>query len=108
MSLRELDIGPPDAFPKLMRFEVEEELTYSGAMPIWRINLGRTVEEAIERKRRAWIIAKQLGQVSRSSMHSCQHLGDLVFRRDLLLFFLEEGCQPPRMMLSVVKGLPKF
>ena len=114
MSLRELDIGPPDAFPKLMRFEVEEELTYSGAMPRrawssqWRINLGGTVERAIERNRQAWIIAKQLGQVSRSSKHGCQHLGDVGFRRDLLLFFLEEGCQPPPQMLHILKGLPNL
>ena len=114
MSSRELDIGPPDAFPKLMRFEVEEELTYSGAMPRrawssqWRINLGGTVERAIERNRQAWIIAKQLGQVSRSSMHGCRHLGDVGFRRDLLLFFLEEGCQPPPQLLHILKGLPNL
>ena len=114
MSLRELDIGPPDAFPKLMRFEVEEELTYSGAMPRrawssqWRINLDGTVERAIERNRQAWIIAKQLGQASRSSMHGCRHLGDVGFRRDLLLFFLEEGCQPPPQLLHILKGLPNL
>jgi len=114
MSLRELDIGPPDAFPKLMRFEVEEKLTYSGAMPRrswssqWRINLDETVERAIERNRQAWSIAKQLGQVSRSSMHGCRHLGDVGFRRDLLLFFLEEGCQPPPQLLHILKGLPNL
>ena len=117
MSLRELDIGPPDAFPKLMRFEVEEELTADepGAdMPRrawssqWRINLDGTVERAIERNRQAWIIAKQLGQVSRSSMHGCRHLGDVGFRRDLLLFFLEEGCQPPPQLLHILKGLPNL
>ena len=35
------------------------------------------------------------------------HFGDIEFRRQLLLFFLQEGCQPPRMMLYVAKGLPK-
>ena len=108
MYLRELDIGPFDALPLPGRFEVEGELAYSGAMPIWQVDLGETVTEAIERNRRAWIVAKRLGQVSRSSMHGCQHLGDIVFRRQLLLFFLEEGCQPPRMMLSVAKGVPKY
>ena len=106
MCLRELDIGPFDALPLPGRFEVEGELAYSGAMPIWQVDLGAPVTEAIERNRRAWILAKRLGQVSRSSMHGCQHLGDIVFRRQLLLFFLKEGCQPPPQMLHILKGLP--
>ena len=76
--------------------------------PFWQVDLGATVKEALERNRQAWIIAKQLGQVSRSSMHGCRHLGDVGFRRDLLLFFLEEGCQPPPQMLHILKGLPNL
>ena len=107
MCLRELEIGPLDALPLPARFEVEGALAYSGAMPIWQVDLGETVTEAIERICRAWIVAKRLGQVSRSSMHGCRHLGDVGFRRDLLLFFLEEGCQPPPQLLHILKGLPK-
>ena len=91
MCLRKLDIGPLDHFwPKH-----------------WKVDLGATVTEAIQRNRQAFAVAEALGRVSRSSMHCYPHLGDIGFRRQLLLFFLQEGCQPPRMMLYVAKGLPK-
>ena len=72
----------------------------------YQMDLGPAVKKAIERNHGAWIIAKQLGRVSRTGMHGCQHLGDLLFRRDLLLFFMEKGCQPPPQMLHILKGLP--
>ncbi|MDP7403757.1 MAG: hypothetical protein QF916_10295, partial [Gammaproteobacteria bacterium] len=75
--------------------------------PCSRVYLGGTVAEAIERNKRAWIVAKHLGQLNRSSMHGCQNLGDIVFRRQILLFFLQKGCQaPPRQMLHIAQGLP--
>ena len=73
-----------------------------------RVDLGKTVAKAIERNRQAFAVAEALGRVSRSSMLCYPHFGDIEFRRQLLLFFLEEGCQPPRMMLSVAKGVPKY
>ena len=102
MCLRELDIGPLDALPVHMRFEDEGELAGSGAVP-----LGDTVGEAVDRNEQAWTVAKHLGQLNRASMDNCQHLGDVGFRHDLLLFFLEKGCQPPPQMFHILKGLPK-
>ena len=61
----------------------------------------------VDRNEQAWTVAKHLGQLNRASMDNCQHLGDVGFRRDLLLFFLEKGCQPPPQMLHILKGLPK-
>ena len=107
MCLRELEIGPLDALPVHMRFEVEGDLAYSGAMPIWQVDLGALVMAAIERNRQAFVVATRLGQVSRSSMHGSPHLGYVGFRRQLLHYFLEEGCQPPRQMLHIATGLPK-
>ena len=73
-----------------------------------RVRLGTTVTGAIERNEQAFVVAKALGQVSRSSMHGCPHLGDIGFRRQLLLFFLQKGCQAlPRQMLYIAEGLPK-
>ena len=74
--------------------------------PKW-VDLGKDVAAAIERNCQAFAVAEALGRVSRSSMLCYPHFGDIEFRRQLLLFFLEEGCQPPRMMLSVAKGLRK-
>ena len=92
MCLRKLDIGPLDHFwPKH-----------------WKVDLGATVTEAIQRNRQAFAVAEELGRVSRSCTLCYPDFGDIEFRRELLLFFLEEGCQPPRMMLSVAKGLPKY
>ena len=71
------------------------------------MDLGQTVTDALERNKRAWNVAKHLGQLNRSSMHGCQNLGDVVFRGQILLFFLQEGCQaPPRQMLYIARGLP--
>ena len=103
MCLRELDIGPLDALPVHMRFEDEGELPGSGAVP-----LGDTVGKAVDRNEQAWTVAKHLGQLKRASMDNCQHLGDVGFRHDLLLFFLEKGCQPPPQMLHILKGLPNL
>ena len=74
----------------------------------WQVDLGRTVNEAIKRNCQAFAVAEALGRVSRSSMLCYPNFGDIGFRRQLLLFFLQEGCQPPRMMLSVAKALPKY
>ena len=73
-----------------------------------RVDLGPTVAKAIERNRQAFAVAEELGRVSKSCTLCYPDFGDIEFRRELLLFFLEEGCQPPRMMLSVAKGLPKY
>ena len=73
----------------------------------FRVRLGATVTGAMERNEQAFVVAKALGQVSRSSMHGCPHLGDIGFRRQLLLFFLQKGCQAPPMMLYIAEGLPK-
>ena len=71
------------------------------------VNLGPTVTKAIERNKRAWIVAKHLGQLNRSSADPCQNLGDIVLRRLVLRFFLANGCQePPRQMLYIAGGLP--
>ena len=72
-----------------------------------QVDLGDTVSKAIKRNCQAFAVAEALGRVSKSSMLCYPHFGDIEFRRQLLLFFLEEGCQPPRMMLSVAKGLRK-
>ena len=70
------------------------------------MDLGQTVTDALERNKRAWIVAKHLGQLNRSSMHGCQNLGDVVFCGKILLFFVQEGCQaPPRQMLHIAQGL---
>ena len=75
--------------------------------PCWQVYLGGTVTEAIERNKRAWIVAKHLGQLNRSSTDGCQNLGDIVLRRLVLLFFLQKGCQvPPRQMVHIAGGLP--
>ena len=73
-----------------------------------RVDLGPTVAKAIERNRQAFAVAEELGRVSKSCTLCYPDFGDIEFRRELLLFFLAEGCQPPRMMLSVAKGLPKY
>ena len=75
---------------------------------IYPENLSPTIEQSIQRNCQAFAVAEALGRVSRGSMLCYPHFGDIEFRRELLLFFLEEGCQPPRMMLSVAKGLPKY
>ena len=124
MCLRKLHVGPFDIFdddndslasPRLLHDEggdrlpegfIEDELAWSGEF--WQVDLGATVTEAIERNCQAFAVAEALGRVSRSSMHCNSHLGGFAFRRQLLLFFLPEGCQPPRMMLYVAKGLPQY
>ena len=75
--------------------------------PFWQVDLGATVKEALERNRQAWIVAEALGQVSRRSTHCYPHFGDVAFRRQLLLLFLQKGSQPPSMMLYIADGLPK-
>ena len=84
--------------------DLDVRLTRSG---YWEVDLGPTVKKAIERNRGAWIVAKHLGQLNRSSMHGGLHFGDMGFRRQLLLFFLQKGCQAPPMMLYIAEGLPK-
>ena len=79
-----------------------------GGPPCWQVDLGDAVSKAIKRNCQAFAVAEALGRVSKSSMLCYPHFSDIEFRRQLLLFFLEEGCQPPRMMLSVAKGLPKY
>ena len=72
------------------------------------MDLGATVMAAIERNKQAWIVAQHLGQLNRSSLHDYQNLGDIVFRRQILVFFLQKGCKaPPRQMLHIAEGLPK-
>ena len=110
MCLRKLDIGPFDHLydeggDRLPEGFIQDELVWSREHG--QVDLGATVTEAIQRNRQAFAVAEALGRVSRSSMHCYPHLGDIGFRRQLLLFFLQEGCQPPRMMLYVAKGLPK-
>ena len=75
--------------------------------PDWSVPLGDTVGEALDRNEQAWTVAKHLGQLNRSSMDGCQHLGDIGFRRQILVFFLHKDCQaPPRQMLYIAGGLP--
>ena len=75
--------------------------------PVWPVPLGDTVGEAVDRNEQAWTVAKHLGQLNRSSMDGCQHLGDIGFRRQILVFFLHKDCQaPPRQMLHIAGGLP--
>ena len=75
--------------------------------PFWPVHLGKTVREAVDRNEQAWDVAKHLGQLNRSSMDGCQHLGDIGFRRQILVFFLHKDCQaPPRQMLHIAGGLP--
>ena len=75
--------------------------------PVWPVPLGDTVGEAVARNEQAWTVAKHLGQLNRSSMDGCQHLGDIGFRRQILVFFLHKDCQaPPRQMLHIAGGLP--
>ena len=72
-----------------------------------QVDLGPIVKKAIERNREAWIVAKYLGQLNRRGMHGCQNLGDILFRRQILLFFLQKECQVlPRQMLHIAGGLP--
>ena len=103
MCLRDVDITC--LMPVPLGDDAEDELFYSGAD--WQEDLGATVMEALERNRQAFVVATRLGQVSRSSMHGSPHLGYVGFRRQLLHYFLEEGCQPPRQMLHIATGLPK-
>ena len=71
------------------------------------MDLGQTVTDALERNKRAWNVAKHLGQLNRGSAGACQNLGDIVLRRLVLCFFLANGCQePPRQMLHIAGGLP--
>ena len=75
--------------------------------PVWPVPLGDTVGEAVARNEQAWTVAKHLGQLNRTSMDGCQHLGDIGFRRQILVFFLHKDCQaPPRQMLYIAGGLP--
>ena len=75
--------------------------------PVWPVPLGDTVGEAVARNEQAWTVAKHLGQLNRTSMDGCQHLGDIGFRRQILVFFLHKDCQaPPRQMLHIAGGLP--
>ena len=75
--------------------------------PVWPVPLGDTVGEAVDRNEQAWTVAKHLGQLNRTSMDGCQHLGDIGFRRQILVFFLHKDCQaPPRQMLHIAGGLP--
>ena len=104
MCLRKIHIAPFDNVSlQRARFLRDEE----GGPPCWQVDLGDTVSKAIKRNCQAFAVAEALGRVSKSSMLCYPHFGDIEFRRQLLLFFLEEGCQPPRMMLAVAKGLRK-
>ena len=111
MCLRDLDIGPFEG--EFIRTH-EGEFSVEGGSPElrewfvrWQHTPGALVTWAIERNRRAFIVATRLGQVCKSSMHCFPQLEDVAFRRQLLLFFLEEGCQPPPQMFHILKGLPK-
>ena len=104
MCLLKIHIAPFDNVSlQRARFLRDEE----GGPPCWQVDLGDTVSKAIKRNCQAFAVAEALGRVSKSSMLCYPHFGDIEFRRQLLLFFLEEGCQPPRMMLAVAKGLRK-
>ena len=113
MCLRDLHIQ--SVKPVLVPIDAEGELrdpfcelvVDEEGLPYWSVKLGATVTKAIDRNERAWIVAKHLGQLNRCSMEGCQHLGDIEFRRQILVFFLQEGCQaPPRQMLHIAGGLP--
>ena len=104
MCLRKIHIAPFDHVSlQRARFLRDEE----GGPPCWQVDLGDTVSKAIKRNCQAFAVAEALGRVSKSTMLCYPHFGDIAFRRQLLLFFLEEGCQPPWMMVSVAKGLRK-
>ena len=113
MCLRDLHIQnvkpvpvPIDAEGELRDPFWELEVDEKGNL-YWSVQLDETVTEAIDRNERAWIVAKHLGQLNRSSMDGCQHLGDIEFRRQILVFFLQKDCQaPPRQMLHIAGGLP--
>ena len=102
MCLRELDI-------RKVRPVAEDELEIDDSDdPTEPMDLGATVMAAIERNKQAWIVAQHLGQLNRSNLHDYQNLGDIVFRRQILMFFLQKGCKaPPRQMLHIAEGLPK-
>ena len=103
MCLRDVDITC--LMPVPLGDDAEDELFYFGAD--WQEDLGATVMEALERNRQAFVVAEALGQVSRRSTHCYPHFGDVAFRRQLLIFFLQKGSQPPSMMLYIADGLPK-
>ena len=103
MCLRDVDITC--VMPVPLGGDAEDELVCSGAD--WQVDLGATVMEALERNRQAFVVAEALGQVSRSGTHCYPHFGDVAFRRQLLLFFLQKGSKPPSMMLYIADGLPK-
>ena len=103
MCLRDVDITC--LMPVPLGDDAEDELFYFGAD--WQEDLGATVMEALERNRQAFVVAEALGQVSRRSTHCYPHFGDVAFRRQLLLFFLQKGSKPPSMMLYIADGLPK-
>ena len=106
MCLVRMDIRCVIAVPVEVDAEDLRRGTRRFRMRDWPLDLGETVTEAIERNRRAWSVAKQLGQVCKSSRHCFPRLEDIGFRGQLLLFFLEEGCQPPPQLLHILKGLP--
>ena len=104
MCLRNLDVRLAGEWNGQWR--VERSLAIEGTDGR-RVDLGPIVKKAIERNREAWIVAKHLGQLNRSGMHGCQNLGDILFRRQILLFFLQKECQVlPRQMLHIAGGLP--
>ena len=102
MCLRKLAFGTYDSWTGELRAEA------IGDLRIYPLKLRTTIEEAIQRNCQAFPVAEALGRVSRSSFLGYPHFGDIGFRRQLLLFFLTEGCRPPRMMLYVSKGLSKY
>ena len=104
MCLRNLDVRLAGAWNG--HWQVERSLAIGGTDGR-RVDLGPIVKKAIERNREAWIVAKHLGQLNRRGMHGCQNLGDILFRRRILLFFLQKECQVlPRQMLHIAMGLP--
>ena len=104
MCLRNLDVRLAGEWNGQWR--VERSLAIEGTDGR-RVDLGPIVKKAIDRNHEAWIVAKHLGQLNRSSADACQNLGDIVLRRLVLCFFLANGCQePPRQMLHIAGGLP--
>ena len=104
MCLRNLDVRLSGAWNG--HWQVERSLAIGGRDGR-QVDLGPIVKKAIERNREAWIVAKHLGQLNRSSADACQNFGDIVLRRLVLRFFLANGCQePPRQMLHIAGGLP--